>query len=356
MGTRRLYFGAAVASLLLLTQSASAATFTTTNFVVTAATPELARQFGEAAEHWRIVKAKEWLGQEMPNWPQRCPLRVDVSNEGPSGATTFDFQQQPLYQFMQIKGPKERLLNSVLPHEVTHTVFAHYFRQPVPRWADEGGAVLSEDDLERGRHDQMCRQLLNAGHAFRLAHLFALRDYPRDMMVLYAEGFSVSRYLVDSKDRTTFLRFVEQGMKQGWDRSVQANYGYQNVNDLEAAWIDSLRKPRNVTIASNAREGAARGSSAELTSQSVVRTTSPPALPELGPPTIRGSSANLGSDSERFGGNAKPVSSPNPPGFDPIPTQTPATAAALPPLPPPIPLPAEPVRLGTPSLGLMQKK
>ena len=48
----------------------------------------------------------------------------------------------------QITGPKERLLNSVLPHEITHTVFAHYFKQPVPRWADEGGAVLSEDEIE----------------------------------------------------------------------------------------------------------------------------------------------------------------------------------------------------------------
>ena len=40
----------------------------------------------------------------------------------------------------------ERMLHSVLPHEMTHTVFAHHFRYPVPRWADEGGSVLSEDD------------------------------------------------------------------------------------------------------------------------------------------------------------------------------------------------------------------
>ncbi len=50
---------------------------------------------------------------------------------------------------MNIEGPLDRLLSSVLPHEITHTVFAHYFRTPVPRWADEGGSVLSEDDLER---------------------------------------------------------------------------------------------------------------------------------------------------------------------------------------------------------------
>lgn len=63
---------------------------------------------------------------------------------------------------MEIFGQYERLLNSVLPHEVTHTVFAHHFRYPVPRWADEGGAVLSEDEQERYKHDQLARQFLNS--------------------------------------------------------------------------------------------------------------------------------------------------------------------------------------------------
>ena len=92
-----------------------------------------------------------------------------------------------------IQGSLDRLLASVLPHEVTHTVFAYYFRQPVPRWADEGGAVLSEDDIERNRHDQLVRQILNTpGRAIPLRRLFAMTKYPPDVMVLYAEGYSVS--------------------------------------------------------------------------------------------------------------------------------------------------------------------
>ena len=143
----RPFLAAAVAPMILPPCFASAASHRTTNFIVEAPTSELAKQFGEMAEHYRKTKAVEWLGEEMPNWQQPCPLRVEISMEGPSGATTFDFGKRPIYQFMQIKGPKERLLNSVLPHEVTHTVFAYYFKQPVPRWADEGGAVLSEDDI-----------------------------------------------------------------------------------------------------------------------------------------------------------------------------------------------------------------
>lgn len=336
MALRRPFPPAAVVLLLLITASAPAASVRTTNFVVDAPTEALARQFGEYAERYRKEKAREWLGEEMPNWQQPCPLRVEISMEGPSGATTFDFAKRPLYQFMTIRGPKERLLNSVLPHEITHTVFAHFFKQPVPRWADEGGSVLSEDDLERGRHDQMCRQLLNSGRAMRLNHLFSLKDYPSDVMVLYAQGFSIARYLVDSADRPTFLQFVRHGMQQGWDSAVQSFYQLRSVNDMELAWIDSLRKPRSATIAANNTRPAAtaRGNANDLTGRSVQRSTSPPALPDLAHGTYRGSSEPL-DDGTRMALDPTKVNPPPPP---------------LPP-PAPIPLPAQPVRLGMPHIG-----
>ena len=30
-------------------------------------------------EHYRREKAMLWLGQEMPQWPEPCPLRVSVT-------------------------------------------------------------------------------------------------------------------------------------------------------------------------------------------------------------------------------------------------------------------------------------
>ena len=118
------------------------------------------------------------------------------------GATTFTFGSEngrPVVtsQRMEIRGEAKQLLNSVLPHEVTHTVLAHHFGRPVPRWADEGGSVLSENDEERYSHDVKCRELLNAGRGIVLRTLFRMADYPRDMLVLYAQGFSVTDYLVE---------------------------------------------------------------------------------------------------------------------------------------------------------------
>jgi hypothetical protein len=270
--------------LILATVFASmGASYRTPNFVVEAATPEIARRVGEYAEFYRREKALQWLGQEMAPWGRPCPLKVSVTMSGAGGATSFAYDQgQVLDQDMHIEGPLERLLNSVLPHEVTHTVFAYYFRRPVPRWADEGGSVLSEDDLERNRHDTLVRQILNTpGRAIPLSRLFQMSHYPNDVMCLYAQGYSVSNFLVDKNGRASFLAFVDDGMRHGWDSAVRTYYRYRNVNELEQAWIESLRSPRRPPIQLASTKGPAEASPA---SQVTVRLSVP--LPQQdGEPT-----------------------------------------------------------------------
>ena len=122
------------------------ATYETTNFEVHAPDARIARQVGRVAEKCRKEIALKWLGRKMPRWQKRCPLEVSIRLEGSGGATTFQFDHgEVLSQSMVVEGTLERILASVVPHEVTHTVLAHYFREPVPRWADEGAACLSED-------------------------------------------------------------------------------------------------------------------------------------------------------------------------------------------------------------------
>jgi hypothetical protein len=91
----------------------------------------------------------------------------------------------------------------------------------------------------------MVRQILNAGRQIPLRRLFMLREYPRDVGALYAEGFSVSNFLVSSSDRPTFLKFVGHGMQFGWDSAAQTHYRYQSVDQLEEAWLMHLRNTRN---------------------------------------------------------------------------------------------------------------
>jgi hypothetical protein len=279
--------------------SSLGASYRTANFQVDAPTPQIAQQIGMYAEKYRQQKALDWLGREMPPWPEPCPIHVTVNMSGAGGATSFAFDRgRVLGQHMNIEGSLDRLLASVLPHEVTHTVFAYYYRMPVPRWADEGGAVLSEDDVERNRHDMICRQILNAGRQIPLRRLFALRDYPGDVMCLYAEGFSVVNYLVTNSSRPTFLAFVAHGMNYGWDSAVQTYYRYQSVEELEQVWLAHLRQTkRNPTLlAQNTNP-----QSADAPGRMMVRQTNPPVQPSLASagPVFRGQSPT--EENGRFG-------------------------------------------------------
>jgi len=281
------------------------ASYRTVNFQVEAPTPQIAYQIATYAEAYRKQKALDWLGHEMPPWPEPCPVHVTVNMGGAGGATSFAFDRgRVLGQHMQIEGSLDRLLASVLPHEVTHTVFAFYYRTPVPRWADEGGAVLSEDEVERNRHDMLCRQILNTpGREIPLRRLFTLHDYPGDVMSLYAEGFSVSNYLVNSSNRPTFLAFVAHGMNYGWDSAVQTYYHYQNVDDLELAWKAQLRRTkRQPTLLAQNGNPAGGAPSVRTGGTPVVRLTNPPVQPSLvsAGPVYRGQSPGA-EEAGRFG-------------------------------------------------------
>ena len=295
----------ALLAALAMTAIGQAATVRTTNFVVQAARQDDAEEFARLAEHYRKEKALDWLGREMPPWREPCHLRVTVARTGAGGATTFDFNGREVHQEMHIEGERERLKHSVLPHEVTHTVFAHHFRQPVPRWADEGGSVYSEDDVERARHDKLVVQVLNSGRGIQLKALFRLKEYPRDVMTLYAQGYSVSKYLVERSDRQTFLNFVAVGMQKGWDAAANEFYKLRDVDDLEAQWIDHLKKVARgeaedavVSKRRPAPAGADRGDG-----KLVVFDSSPPARPVFDPPPAARGSAPAGRDGERFGGD-----------------------------------------------------
>jgi hypothetical protein len=338
-----------LAVLLLGALASLGASFRTQNFVVQAATPEIAQRVGQYAEYYRREKALLWLGREMPTWGRPCPLHVTVSMNGSSGATSFAFDNGRILDItMKIEGTLDRLLASVLPHEVTHTVFAYYFRCPVPRWADEGGSVLSEDEPERRRHDLLVRQILNSrGRAIPLSRLFSLTQYPPDVMVLYAEGYSVTNFLVGLSNRQAFLAFIAHGMRGDWDAAVRTHYRYRSVAELEQAWLQSLRNPRPAAQVASAGPRPY----ASPASRVVVRQTVPPAQPVLmGPrPVFRGAGPSDTEGTWAPGGRPDVLPSSSAPSAAPCALATPAAA---PPSPGGFALPPPPsVRLGPPMPG-----
>lgn len=226
-------------------------TIRSANFTVTASSRRVAQLVASAAESQRKALAQTWHGAELPPWPKPCPLTVKLTANGSGGATSFTFDKGTvLSRNMQVEGTLERVLACVIPHEVAHTVLADHFGKAVPRWADEGTAVLAEDDVEQKRHDQVVRQILDSpGRAIPLRRLLGLKEYPRDVMALFAEGYSLTRFLVERKDHKTFLAFVKTGDSKGWDEAVKTHYGLRDVTELEDVWLAHLKRKRGDKVA-----------------------------------------------------------------------------------------------------------
>jgi hypothetical protein len=267
-----------VVAALAWSAAVHAATHRTPNFVVDAPTDEIARQVGEAAEFYRCELAKEWLGKPLPRWYRPCPIRVKVGQIGAGGATTFTFEGGEVFGWnMNVQGTLERILDSVIPHEVSHTIFACYFRRPLPRWADEGAATLVEHESERLRQTKLLNQVMQTSRRIPLRELLAINEYPQDMqqvLTLYAEGHSLADFLVQQKGdagKAAYLAFLKDALDQNWTTAFRQHYGYENLEAAEKHWTGwvlagspELPKRDGTRLADNGTRPAAAPTTGEV--------------------------------------------------------------------------------------------
>jgi hypothetical protein len=233
----RLIRAALLAAMLFMSMGAS---FRTPNFVIETQSPQLAEEFGKTAEKLRHEMAVTWLGRPMPQWSQPCPITVQVGpGLGAGGATTFVFNKGEVYGWrMTIQGSRERVLDSVLPHEITHMVFASHFRCPLPRWADEGGATSVEDKSELDKHRKMLVQFLTSKRGIAFNRMFSMVNYPRDIMPLYAQGYTLCDFLIQQGGRREFIEYLGDGLDSDqWATATKDHYGYGSLGELQNAWV-----------------------------------------------------------------------------------------------------------------------
>jgi hypothetical protein len=251
--------GAAVLAVALV-MFGTGAGYKTANFIVMAPTPQLAEKIGRMAEQYRHTLAIAWTGKPMPDWSQPCPITAKVSPRlGAGGETSFVFDRNEVYGWqMKIQGTEERVLDSVLPHEVSHTIFASYFRQPMPRWADEGACTTVEHESERSKQHKLLDEFLRTERGIPFAQMFAMKQYPQDILPLYAQGYSLARYLIQQGGRHKFVAFLGQGMRnEQWATAIRENYGYKSLGELQNSWLQWVGQgsPTLATAGADSQEG-----------------------------------------------------------------------------------------------------
>ncbi|MEQ8787309.1 MAG: hypothetical protein RIC55_13470 [Pirellulaceae bacterium] len=258
--------------------SAQGASYRTENFLVQAETPELARECGEAAERVRRDVALQWLGRELPAWRDPCPIQVEVGEQlGAGGATSFMFEKrQPFGWNMQVQGSHARVLESVIPHEVAHTVFATEFGGPLPRWADEGMCTMLEADAEQIKQRKLLVRFIGAGEIFAIEQLLSMREYPQNILPLFSQGYSLARFLVGRGSKRRFVAFVKAGMQEdAWAEAARKFYGFEDLAELEhdwQAWVSTGSTDYEALVESPSAE-LAKNESRESDSQLASRVT-----------------------------------------------------------------------------------
>lgn len=199
------------------------------NFEVTAPTYEIAEKVCLRAE-------EEWAKSGFPNLYMPCKIRVKVGQIGAGGATTFSFGGGQVFGFdMTVQGSLEKILKSVIPHEVRHMITACHKRRPVARWLDEGIAGLCEEDSERNRQMLFAKEIAGTNQFIPLRELLSAMDYPKDMqktLSLYAAGTALSDFLVTRAAAASgqqwtleeswqwMMDFEEAATKKGWDATL----------------------------------------------------------------------------------------------------------------------------------------
>lgn len=222
-----------------------AATYKTDNFVVHSSNSAFARKVGDAAEQLRGELSVLWLGQRLPKWGKPCDVFTKTGNNmAAGGETTFTFSNGEVYDWkMTVQGSEERIIDSVLPHEITHTILASYLRAPAPRWLDEGMATSVEASSERMRYRKMLIEFLHTDRGIAFNNMVAMKDYPEDLTPFYSQAFSVCEYLILMGGRQRLIEFAREGSEtNNWDVALRKYYQCESLGYLQRDWVEWVRE------------------------------------------------------------------------------------------------------------------
>ncbi len=214
--------------------------------------PEEGEKAARAAEAARIAMGRKWLGEVPPAWAPRCdvylhPSRADYAKatgapESNPGHSTISLDGgRVVARRIDLRCDDKHLLVATLPHETTHVVLAGRFgRHHVPRWADEGMAVLSEPRDRIDLHLRNLPQHDRDRHLYGVGQLMGMENYPESRFVgpFYAQSVSLVDFLTQKKGPPAFVKFLRDGLDSGYESALQKHYGIATFLELERQWRD----------------------------------------------------------------------------------------------------------------------
>ena len=162
---------------------------------------------------------------------------------------------------IDLLGGRADFLSAALPHELTHVVLKDRFpNEGLPRWVDEGIAILADTEAKQGRHLHDLQQGIANHTLFDTPSLVALEDYPGSdrMGVFYGQSVSLVKFLVAEKDPVQFVEFIQRAGAKGYDAALRECYGLDDVRQLDRLWSNQIRMASATTQVADSRKLAAQ--------------------------------------------------------------------------------------------------
>jgi tetratricopeptide (TPR) repeat protein len=214
---------------------------------------EFADQAAQIAEAIRTSMQQKWFGGANREWSPRCAIYLHPTASDYSRATGQ--YNSPGHSSIRIENGRfvmrqidlhcddANLLTAILPHETTHIVLAselgEHQVERLPRWADEGVSVLTEPREKVERHFVNLSKARQDNQLFSLKELMEMPNYPqnpRQISTFYAESVSVVDFLTSLGGPQKFMLFLQDGMRYGYEKSLQRHFNIASFSELEGRW------------------------------------------------------------------------------------------------------------------------
>jgi len=204
----------------------------------------------DACEQKRAELQSKWLGGATAEaWEPRCHVVLhptadsyirEVGEGQTAGSSLIEFAGKQLSsRRVDLRADHPQGFEDALAHELTHVVVADRFiERQIPRWADEGMAVLADSKTKQSLHRADLDSARTQRATFRLVELLNLETYPEPQRqgAFYGQSLSVVEFLVARSGPETFVKFVERATIAGYDAALKEIYRFDDLAHLEQEW------------------------------------------------------------------------------------------------------------------------
>jgi hypothetical protein len=225
-----------------------------------------ARRLASCCEAWRRKIRTTWIKEindvawlpkcEVCVYPHRQAYNFALKRPGDNsvGSTTMNFDQGRVVQRrIDVRADASDWSNAALPHELTHVVLGERFGgHALPRWADEGIAMLSESAEKHRERLVNLQQLILRGPTLPLADLVRVDRVPAAHLrdAFYGQSVALTSLLIRKSKPADFADFVADVEKVGIDAALQNHYRLDGLIALQQEWDEWTRQPKTIEFVS----------------------------------------------------------------------------------------------------------